>query len=103
MDNRPPEVHCPFGCTLPDCDERGYCHHLLGFQVSETTYEAVERDVVRGHLVVSSKNRKKIGPKDKLVNPEDQQFDQGVYHTRKRWINARVYNRDVPAPQKATA
>ena len=43
LKNAPKECHCPFHCTLADCDEYGYCRHLIGFTNAGVTIEVIKK------------------------------------------------------------
>ena len=112
------ENHCPYKCQGDDLDERKYCKHLIGFTNDGEMMEPLEkimrkeddpenpgkkRLVDSGNLRVNGRKLQPIpeagkGDEIKLVNPEYQQLDNGVYHTAKLWVSARVYKKKVDEP-----
>lgn len=38
-----PEMLCPYGCGNKECDDRGYCRHLIGFTLDGRNMEVLER------------------------------------------------------------
>ncbi len=42
---------CPFGCTIEDLDDNGYCHHLVGFTNDGKAMEP---------MVVDEKTQKRV-------------------------------------------
>jgi hypothetical protein len=97
------ECHCPFGCALEDCDEHGYCKHLKGFTNDRKFFETIQplmrsedgKLVDSGNICVMSGKRgalrQKVEKGDRLINPTEQYFDQGVWKTKEKWVSARVY------------
>jgi hypothetical protein len=58
---------CPFGCADEALDDRGYCHHLVGFCTVDDR-KRMERVVIRnGVRQVDGQKRDKVLPDDKLV------------------------------------
>jgi hypothetical protein len=88
--------HCPFGCSMGDLDEYGYCGHLVGFtndgKVIETVQTRKDKEGNPGNKYVSGKVKLLVEKGDTLVNPEFVQIlDSGVKHLAKRWASSRVY------------
>jgi hypothetical protein len=103
----PGESHCPYGCGRDGkgrINELGYCKHLIGFTNDEQVLEPLSADVDRngqktGVLRVLVSKKQLVRKTDKLVNPEYQQLDKGVWHTAKKWLSARVYSNILPRPE----
>ncbi len=109
MDNVRPDVHCPFGCVLEDCDENGYCRHLVGFTNNGRDIETIQVNAKTGTKYVTCKKEliAHVIRGDRLINPEREIIDKGVRTIAKRWVSARVYRRTgaepVPEPETETA
>lgn len=43
---------CPFGCTMEDLDDNGYCDHLVGFTNDGKTLEPMILDPKTGKRIV---------------------------------------------------
>ena len=94
---------CPFECKGTECDERGYCAHLVGFTTDRQTVEPLEELLVHsdkkdkwlttGHLTVNGAHLEKLQPEDKLINPivRDKDFKTGMEFDKYSWISWRVY------------
>lgn len=103
------ENHCPFGCSLEELEENGYCRHLVGFTNDKKVFEPLVPIMVPDHNGKPAKSgrykvmgkhgaedrRQAVARSDRLVNPTFQQLDGGVYHTAFKWLSWRVY-REMP-------
>lgn len=92
---------CPFGCTVEDIDENGYCDHVIGFTNDGKTYEPMilgedGRRRVKVDMAKVGERRDakgKMHPIMKPVLPSLLPTDKLVQIT----TSSRVY-RDVNAP-----
>src|ERR1700731_3755102 len=94
---------CPFGCKGPECDERGYCAHLVGFTTDRETVEPLEELLVHsekkgkwiatGPLTVNGAHKEYLQTDDKLVNPivRDKDYKTGQEFDKYMWVSWRVY------------
>ena len=104
--------HCPCGCTNESLDEHGYCKHLVGFTNGPGAIgDRIEQVVInpetelcfvngfhkRKHHIPPSAEVVKKG--DKIINPEEIQFVNGVRNIAKKWVSSRVY-REKQEPVK---
>lgn len=71
--------YCPFGCKGNECDDKGYCGHLVGFTIDMATVEPI-MELMRhdrskggwyptGFLMTSGAYREQLQPGDVTVNP----------------------------------
>lgn len=59
---------CPFGCTVEDLDDHGYCEHLVGFTTDEQTLEPLITDEKGRKRTLGAKEFvRPVKPSDKLV------------------------------------
>lgn len=98
--------YCPFGCKAAECDDRGYCPHLVGFTTDREVLEPIE-ELLRyssdkgawyttGFYSVNATRREMVQPEDKIINPikreklpkSDQEYDRYL------WVSFRVYTED---------
>ncbi len=113
------KIHCPFGCEAEDCDENGYCQHLVGFSNDTKTLEPLE-DQTRfnkedkewqstSYMRVNGKKAEKVQDDDVLVNPiiREKDFQSKQEYDRYSWVSWRVYSNDpnretelIPKPAK---
>lgn len=73
---------CPFGCTVAQLDENGYCHHLVGFTNDGKTYEPMRKVGDRRVVQVTTKEvREEIDPEDgtpvKIMEPVPELVQNG--------------------------
>jgi hypothetical protein len=116
--------HCPFGCTMADLDEYGYCDHLIGFANKSTigsTVEPVVRNPLTEAMQVNGRHKRKpyttwnkervpvlppsnevVEKGDKIVNPEKVQFVNGIQNVAKLWVSSRVYRQKKAPVAKAS-
>ena len=107
--NQPPKPRvdnkCPFGCTLEDLDDHGYCKHLVGFTNDKPgiakDYEPLKwmtwgfgrhKGERNGHRFVDGKDKRPILATDKMVNPLMQDDRGRVWRKNPSW---RVYREVV--------
>lgn len=57
---------CPYGCTLEDCDDNGYCDHLVGFTTDGKTMEPMVKDV-KGRRVVDGAHPEPLAKGDEKM------------------------------------
>jgi len=94
---------CPFGCQGDECDEKGYCAHLVGFTTDRETVEPLtellvwsdrkERWVPTGHLTVNGAHLEQLQDDDVLVNPivRDKMPRTNQEYDKYSWVSFRVY------------
>lgn len=70
---------CPFGCTMDDIDDHGYCDHLVGFTNDGKQMEPMVKDGVTGRRVVMGAQKKPVQKGDVLVPIS---ISQRVYRDR---------------------
>jgi hypothetical protein len=105
------DTYCPFGCTLEEGNERGYCDHLVGFTTDGKKYEPLKvrtnGDWMVGGMIQSPDGKKKMVPdlrdvphlkkgKIELINPTENYVDQGIPRMRKIFFSDRLYMADPP-------
>ncbi len=98
---------CPFGCTIEDLDDQGYCRHLVGFTIpgNRKLYEPLV--MKRGRRVVQvARDKMKMGElaedgqEDWVWGPPQYEQVQKTDTLIDITCSARVY-RDIPvAPKK---
>jgi len=100
----PIKIHCPFECEAEDCDENGYCSHLVGFSNDMSTLEPLEEQTrynreekewqPTSYMRVNGKKKEEVQDNDKLVNPivREKDFQSKQEYDRYSWISWRVYS-----------
>ncbi len=117
--------YCPFDCPVEKLDEHGYCEHLVGFTNGCKIGDPVDvvtvnpmtdmcmvngrhkrkpktfrgKGVDREEFNVAPPSTEVVQKGDKLINPEESQFVNGVTYIAKMWVSSRVY-RLRPVEQK---
>lgn len=107
------KFYCPYGCKGPECDDRGYCAHLVGFTTDRETIEPLtellryksdkEKWVPTGHLTVKLDMLEKVQPDDKVINPivRDKHPRTNQEYDKYSWVSFRVYTENpdrIPIP-----
>lgn len=107
------KFYCPYGCKGQECDDRGFCAHLVGFTTDRETVEPLEELLVHsdkkdkwlttGHLTVNGFHLEQLQPEDKLVNPivRDKDYRTLMEFDKYTWVSWRVYTENpdrVPIP-----
>lgn len=109
--------HCPFGCSMEQLDEHGYCQHLIGFTNGSKVGDPVDTVTVnpmtemcqvngrhnrkpkafrgkgeeREEFSVIQPSTEVVQRGDQLVNPEEIQLANGIRNVAKMWVSSRVY------------
>ncbi len=101
---------CPFGCTVEEIDDQGYCRHLVGFTVpgNDKLYEPLivkrgrRRVEVRREKIMLGDNPSGNGEDDWTWGPPVYENVQDKDQLVKITTSSRVY-RDVKADIRALA
>ncbi len=103
--------YCPFGCSLEDLNDRGYCNHLIGFtndrKVMEPLTPIMSKDAEgnpepTGHYRVKGRKgqTRPVPPGSKLVNPTEYQVADGIRRLANKWVSWRVYHKNPPVVEQ---
>ncbi len=87
---------CPFGCQLPDLDEHGYCHHLVGFidarEDGRYTGKIMElRETIPESIVEPGENGWVPGGGVERTGVKAQHINEKVDHVVQIGYTARIY------------
>lgn len=66
---------CPFGCTLPQLDDNGYCRHLIGFTSDLKTYEPLVRETK-----INAATGEKFFTGRRIVRPATKEVEEVIEH-----------------------
>lgn len=70
---------CPFGCEDYELDERGYCHHLIGFAIDENAKEGSEMELARQTLKKTNRKGDEEDDKRIKVTKGRQRLEDGTW------------------------